>query len=237
MGECTRRIIHSVFINSYKLQYVMNKKDKKCYICGNSAVSEEHCPAKCFFPKQHRKNMITVPSCSQHNEATSLDDEYARLFIIMNNRNNKLSFEHFKDKVLKSLDRSPALKALVSPISSGGIIKIPLNRERLDKEMRKNAYALYFHKYNKPWNRELIVAIRDLVQENNQQDDYGKLIEIAEYECKTMGCSFEYLGENPEVFQYVFLETEEEEVLLKMVFYEGFDVWIIPKIDSIGPIY
>jgi hypothetical protein len=38
--------------------------------------------------------------------------------------------------------------------------------------MRKNAYALYYHEFNKLWNRELIVAIRDFIQSDNTQDEF-----------------------------------------------------------------
>lgn len=59
---------------------------KICYRCNNIATSVEHVPAKCFFPKEHRKNLITVPSCEQHNNETSKDDEYVRGIIVASKR-------------------------------------------------------------------------------------------------------------------------------------------------------
>lgn len=46
-----------------------------CYYCGKKAVSSEHVPPRCFFPKDKRENLIQVPACEEHNESTSKDDE------------------------------------------------------------------------------------------------------------------------------------------------------------------
>lgn len=62
---------------------------KICYRCNNIATSVEHAPAKCFFPIEHRKNLITVPSCEQHNNETSKDDEYVRGIIVASKGNNE----------------------------------------------------------------------------------------------------------------------------------------------------
>ena len=53
---------------------------RKCYVCGREATSREHVPPRCFFPddNRYRKQLITVRSCTEHNEDTSLDDEYVR---------------------------------------------------------------------------------------------------------------------------------------------------------------
>ena len=56
----------------------------KCYMCDNLATTIEHAPPKCIFPEKKdlpagmdlRKELITVPSCEEHNTAKSTDDEY-----------------------------------------------------------------------------------------------------------------------------------------------------------------
>lgn len=52
-----------------------------CYACDNLATSQEHCPPRCFFPKNERVNLITVPACSEHNNEKSDNDEWVRLII------------------------------------------------------------------------------------------------------------------------------------------------------------
>ncbi len=210
----------------------MKLNENKCYLCGDTAESVEHCPPKCFFPKGHRNNIITVPSCSVHNQETSLDDEYARLIITMNCNNNTISFDLFKDKVLKSIQRNPALRNLIKLTKLEEISKIQIDRKRLEKEMTKIAYALYYYEKKTTWNKELIVAFRDLVRDDNTQDELGELIEQTEKRHTDCGYQYKYSGDNPDVFKYVFFEANNDDVILKMVFYEGFDVWICPSIGS-----
>jgi len=57
-------------------------KEKICYFCGKPATSKEHAPALCFFPDSKRNNLTKVDSCYDHNEKTSLDDEYVRNIIL-----------------------------------------------------------------------------------------------------------------------------------------------------------
>ena len=55
---------------------------KQCYFCGKEATSKEHVPPKSFFPDKdkHRLNLITVPSCHDHNNKKSGTDEYILQF-------------------------------------------------------------------------------------------------------------------------------------------------------------
>ena len=49
-----------------------------CYACPKSATTKEHVPPLSFFPEDQRKNLITVPSCEDHNNSNSKDAEYAQ---------------------------------------------------------------------------------------------------------------------------------------------------------------
>ena len=83
----------------------------QCYICGSDATSREHVPAKCFFPDEgsYRRQLITVRSCSVHNEDTSKDDEYVRNIIAMCIGNNATGFKQFIDRTVDSLKDSLGL--------------------------------------------------------------------------------------------------------------------------------
>ena len=72
-----------------------SKKNKnECYCCQEIAETKDHIPPKCFFPKKEdlpqgyldktRGNLITVPSCKQHNNGRSKDDEYTAAFLAIN---------------------------------------------------------------------------------------------------------------------------------------------------------
>jgi hypothetical protein len=55
-----------------------------CYMCESVGTTREHSPPRCLFPESKdledranlRKNLITVPSCADHNPRLSKDDEY-----------------------------------------------------------------------------------------------------------------------------------------------------------------
>lgn len=60
----------------------MSEKNE-CYFCGKPANTVEHVPPRCLFPESKdvmgydlRKNLITVPSCEEHNTKKSTDDEF-----------------------------------------------------------------------------------------------------------------------------------------------------------------
>lgn len=50
--------------------------DEACAFCGGRATTRDHIPNCKFFPKPRPSDLITVPSCSPCNNATSADEEY-----------------------------------------------------------------------------------------------------------------------------------------------------------------
>jgi len=218
---------------------------KTCYICGTPKSSVEHVPAKCFFPKDSalRKNLITVPSCPIHNECTSKDDEYVRNVICMSLGTNAIAFKQFIDKVQESLSNSPALADITFQNTKQVYFKeeenndfqktyaFEIDRDRFDRVMKKMGYALYYHKFKQIWQRGLIIATDCLLNSGMQQDELGQLIQYAKKQLEIP--TFD--GQNPQVFQYKFMETDGRDVILWMRFYEGFDVFIIPNTNTSQP--
>lgn len=223
------------------------KPTDTCYICGKQACSSEHAPARSFFPKSMRTNLIQVPSCEEHNESTSKDDEYVRLIISSHFRNNETGKNQSTVKGIKTIQRSPALsQALLENKLDATIVRkdyskehsiaIQIDRERFDNEIRKIAYALYYHKYGRRWNRALNIATYDLFDNNGNVDELGKLMLETKKMQEQIG-ALEYEGDNSEVFKYVFMETDSpDETILQMMFYEGFELWTFPVFSSTGPV-
>lgn len=86
---------------------------EKCYICDAGATSKEHVPPKCLFPEgkdmdgeNYRNNLITVPSCDQHNSAKSRDDEFLMVSLAGIIGNNSIGYRHKFGKVNKAIRRS-----------------------------------------------------------------------------------------------------------------------------------
>jgi len=219
-------------------------KQKKCYICGQPATSVEHAPAKCFFPSGYKINLITVDSCKEHNEDTSKDDKYVRNIVAMSLSNNKVAYDHFLDKVVTAFKESPALFKTTTNVTkqvwtneSGKLeptYAFQIDRKRFDNVMRKIAYAVFFKDYKKSWNRELIVMTEHLITTDLQPDKHGELIQSS----RPLIVEHSFDGTNPSVFKYKFLPgvtDDNNDQLLRFVFYEGFEVWISAIPNSKGP--
>ncbi len=215
---------------------------KNCYICGADSVSKEHTPARCYFPDDasYRKNLITVPSCKVHNEDTSIDDKYVRNIIAMSIDTNQIAFKQFMAKTVKSFKESPKLLHTTTgtkkriTIDGKQSYAFQIDRDRFDKMMRKISYALYFHEENRIWQRELIIMTKNLVTDVLQLDELGKT--IVQFE-KIIPINI-YDGENPQVFKYSFGDIDSadpDDKILRMIFYEGFHVWIVPVIGTKAP--
>ena len=193
-------------------------------------------PPKCFFPKLQRNNLITVDSCKEHNEDTSLDDEYVRNIITMMIQGNSTAYEHFSNKSIKSFEKSHALLQSITekqhPINFNGnqTVALEINRDRIDVIMRKIAYALFYHKHKQRWLRKLITATTHLKTSDFENDDFGKLIEELQQQHTPA-----YEGTNPDVFKFAFIKMDDDinNQFLRMKFYDGFEMWIIPD-DNVG---
>jgi len=204
-------------------------------MCDKEKVSVEHAPPKSFFPSGMRNNLITVGSCQEHNGGTSLDDEYVKNFITMLICGNETAYKQFSEKTIKSFKRSPALLQSTAekqhPVNFNGIqtVALEIDRDRLDLVMRKIAYALFYHKYNQRWLRKLITATTHLKTPEFKNDEFGQLIEKAQLKHSPM-----YEGNNPDVFKFAFIELDDNiyNKFLRMKFYDGFEIWIIPDENS-----
>jgi len=93
-----------------------------CYMCDQSSTSREHVPPRCLFPESKdvrgdfRQNLLTVPSCDEHNSGKSADDEFLMvssrtiLGYIPSDSPNPAEFQRFiRDKVAIELEGKPRL--------------------------------------------------------------------------------------------------------------------------------
>ena len=221
------------------------KKDDlhECYICGGKHESDDHCPPKCFFPKGYRSNLMTVPSCMVHNEQQSEDDEYTREVVLSFFENNQIAYSLFDQKVKPVFERSEKakkrfLKNTKTVYYRQGIkfvktIAPQIERDVFDRTMRKIGYGIYFYKFKHRWMRNLIVATPCLYDANMRYDEQGTLVAMSREIEKHFNITYE--GSNPNIFKYVFFDTETSDTILKMVFYNGFEVYLIPCIGSTSP--
>ncbi|HEY8659267.1 MAG TPA: hypothetical protein VIL78_09525 [Hanamia sp.] len=210
-------------------------KIKSCFLCNSIATSVEHVPAKCFFPEDKRINLITVPSCSKHNEDTSLDDQYIQTIIAMTKGGNTTAVSHFLHKGVAAFRKTPGLEKLITrnpkffnfikDDESTKNLTYEVDRIRFDRVVRKIAYGLHFHKFKIVWNKELAISTGRLVGPNNEPDPVFEGLKKHVF----LSANAVFEGNNPDVFKYTFISfPSRKENFILMNFYEAFDVWAIP---------
>ncbi|EHQ29674.1 hypothetical protein Mucpa_5605 [Mucilaginibacter paludis DSM 18603] len=208
-------------------------KVSRCYQCDETATTVEHVPAKCFFPKGQRDNLITVPSCRQHNNDTSMDDEYVRGIVSSANGTNKTAVDQWRGPVRQSFMHSP--KLFLKTFETRKDNAFFHDRDRVDHLMIKIAYGLYFHAFKKRWASIPAPFYKQFYDEDGITDFESRLPGYRDAGYHTV-----LAGANPSVFKYSFSEADfngEPNVSLKLIFYEGFEVLIMPvKTSEVRPV-
>lgn len=84
---------------------------RPCYMCDRPGTTKEHVPPRCLFPEPkdldgHRRNLITVPSCEQHNSGKSADDEFLMASLAGIIGGNAVGLFHKLSKVSRAMRRT-----------------------------------------------------------------------------------------------------------------------------------
>lgn len=121
----------------------------RCYMCPAEATTREHAPPRSFFPSEFRDGLVTVPSCTKHNNDNSADVEYVRNVIVGEYHVNEVGLS-LLPKTQRSFDRSPGLFVQTyresSPVMTpeGQSVIFRLDMARFNLVMTAIAYALYY---------------------------------------------------------------------------------------------
>lgn len=220
---------------------------KKCYKCDKEATGQEHIPPKCIFPERkdldgdYRKNLITVPSCDEHNLQKSKDDEFLMAFVSGYIMNNAIGYLHTKTKLKRTLDKIhdgfiekviKGAKAVNSKTKDG--FEFPLlsgqpNIERLSKCIEQIACGLFFHEYQNPFRGQvrIIYGFLEYQDENvNKMKSYLKDV----FDGSTI--EFPRKGANQKVFYYQLIPPNNLGLIsIRITFFEGthFFIALLPE--------
>lgn len=210
----------------------MSADSVTCYACDQPATTKEHAPPSSFFPKGERNNLITVPSCREHNNDQSKDVEYARNVITIMFGVNEVGQQHFSDKSLRSLEHSPALLCTtfsgIRRVNFQGVATgaFTVNRERVTSTMKACIRALHFREtQEKIFNWEVILpnlyfsgstTDREIVEWNQLISVFHRLPFMARP------------TNSPDVFEYAVAEMQEGKVY-SLRFYRAFCVFAFPS--------
>ncbi|MEL5451861.1 hypothetical protein PTR41_18505 [Serratia bockelmannii] len=218
---------------------------EKCYMCDSEGTTNEHVPPKCIFPEKkdipdgedYKKNLITVPSCEQHNTQKSKDDMYLLFFLAVNIISNELAQKQFGTKIMRAINRSPHVFTEFTKKSTPVILKakdgeiihttaIEIDRERFDSAIKHISHALYYHKFRKTFIGDIQVITSGLVDLSNEDsvEVNDKIQNLGQMVDKFL-TSVPSEGDNPEIFNYKLLKEDEfQQVIIQMNFYCNFNV-------------
>ena len=207
-----------------------------CYMCDREATTAEHAPPRCIFPEvkdtpsgfDYRKNLITVPSCDEHNTARSKDDEYLLHVLAASVTSSDIGLTQFLTKVSRSLERNPRLIAAL-PVSDVPTLlyvphratleeayEVPASGTRIDSVISSCARALYYHETERKFSGRVKVVAPFMSYRNVSLDNVVSVMALA----KTHFFSAPSKGENPDVFYYKFEEGPSTGIML-LCFYGG----------------
>lgn len=198
----------------------------ECYLCNSLGTTREHVPARSFFPKGYRNNLITVKSCEKHNNETSLDDEYVRGVIVTCSENNSISFSHWRNDVKRSFLHNYRLFFKTFSQRHGNAFFH--DRERIDRVITKIGHGLYYHEFNTKWLGNPRPFYDHMLTEDGKSD-----IDLNIPSLKDVKWEDVYKGDNPQVFKYLFhyaTINKRDNYMLKMIFYEGFTAYMVPNL-------
>jgi hypothetical protein len=201
----------------------MSNTSHFCYWCGELATYKEHVPPKCLFPeekdvkgiydKKFRNNLITVPSCDEHNLGKSQDDECLMLCISPYVGNNGVAYIHANTEVKQAIGRNRGLYSIVDhkTIVVNNLILptmiVEVDTNRLINSFEAIGSALYFYSYKKQVT-DICKIIPTFLRDKEQNTDWNHLCDLCIELVKLERCNWAIHGENPEVFMYQFGEEE-----------------------------
>jgi hypothetical protein len=203
-----------------------------CYWCGEAAISKEHVPPSNLFPSGHNTNLITVPSCAEHNEKLHKLDERFRVYI-QARETNPLALQAFQDKTFRSLSRperpglARSLAAKSHRVVVGGQRTLAMEINPVDQNLyfEKIIRGMYFHLFGRRVMGRVISFSRDfIIPDFNYDNVESRILPIIN------DPNMAVLGKaaNPKVFQFKYAigkDGDKEAFVIVLRFYEGVEVF------------
>nr|WP_315448615.1 hypothetical protein [uncultured Pseudomonas sp.] len=191
-------------------------QEKKCYFCGETANTREHVPPKGFFPKETRKNLITVSACEVHNNHKSGDDEYFRMTLAGIAWSDLPT--SMQETIIRSVKRKPALARHIletSKKNDTGWFTYDADGVRIDHVLECIGRGLLFREQGKIF-KELSFFLKNFMHLNESApSEYIPRYRLAQKMMPDLLLEIEAKGENPKIFQYKIFEN-----YVQFTFYE-----------------
>jgi len=182
-----------------------------------------------------RKNLITVPSCEEHNCKKSKDDEFLMVSIAGILGNNSIGYRHSRNKVDRALKRS-AYKLLDKVFLRKEFVRVEQENnkfldiligtpdyQRLISCFSHIALGVYRQHFRENFTGQIKSHLGFLHNKANNPNVFNGLIK---HKVSLELAEVEKSGHNPKVFYYQFTQPDQFGIfLVKMCFYDGVDVY------------
>lgn len=210
-------------------------------MCDKLATSDEHVPPKCLFPtirdsgEDFRVNLITVPSCEEHNCKKSHDDEFLMVSIAGILGNNSIGYQHFNGKIQRAIKRSShkllekifLRKELIRIGDENKFLELLLGTpdyDRLISCFTHIAYGIHRHHFKQNF-KGTIKPYLGFLYTNEKNSKAFKAFLKAKTSIEL--ANKPKYGDNPKVFYYQFTDADEFGLYLgRLCFYQNVDVYI-----------
>lgn len=198
----------------------------------------EHTPPKCIFPEQkdtngidYRKELITVPSCDEHNSAKSKDDEYLMMVLTSYINNNEAAQNQIKSKIARAWAKNPIFATTVVKnirtlqTLEGEKHAFEVDIERFNQSIEWAANGLYLHVYGTRINPPYKVISYPLIQLEGSEASFvnlgrANIIKLATEMCGGLPTH----GNNPDIFWFQVSPVMDDRSVMRMCFFESFQV-------------
>lgn len=215
---------------------------ESCYMCDAPSTTREHAPPLCVFPTtqdmgdgvNYRRDLITVPSCDDHNSCKSKDDEYLRAVLLNGFFNNDVGHKQFRTKLFRAVENSPAMyrelyrNAVPVTVNGDPTIEIEIDRDRFDGAVACCIRALHFHCYETKLLGDIttqspLFIVGDRTKSEGEENTLIRQF-VGSAKQRLIGISKQ--GENPQAFWFQIDNARNSGTTVgRLCFYGGFDVF------------
>lgn len=210
-------------------------------MCLNQATSSEHVPPQCIFPekkdtnKDLRINLITVPSCEEHNQRKSHDDQFLMVCLAGLIGNNSIGFQHFNGKIQRALRRTSyklledvfLKKKLIKIENENGFMELLWGTPDYDRLIRcfsNIGYGIHRAHFKTNFNGTVKPYLEFLHHTEQNPKEFKEFIK---HRASIDLAGQAQYGENPDVFWYQFTKPDQFGLfLVKLKFYQNVEVFI-----------
>jgi len=178
----------------------------------------------------YRKNLITVPSCDEHNQNKTMDDEYLRMIICTQFSANSVAKRLFSTKIMRGFERQPHQIDLITKnqrparINGEETSAFSVDKNRIGKSLAQVARAICFHHFGEKWLQRFVVNIPVLPSVDRENfHARNQNIQLVDKMAELLLKNAKHIGENQEIFYYqISRNIDKLSLMVRMVFYEGF---------------